>query len=313
MELRQLKYFLVCADQGSLTKAAEELFTTQPHVSQVIRSLERELGVSLFRRTGTGVALTEDGERIRLLARNAVKSADLIQDTAEDVRGETLRIAVNPSSRLAVLAGEYFCDHRDSCMTMEYTECSIEQMLELLQNHRYDLGLLFLPENKRTAFSFLAERKHLRYIPLLNSDLVLHCGPGSRFFGRESIQPEELDGCTCIQLEDDYFSVDELLAEHGGFRSRKLAIRKAIRTNSDHLMLEMLRNTDLCNLGSYWLRGTEGETAFTRAVVEGFRGQVSFGCLCIDNRPLSPLSESFLARLKERMEKNALAIPPAGA
>ena len=40
MEIRQLRYFLLCAEKGSLTRAAEALYTSQPHVSQVIRSLE---------------------------------------------------------------------------------------------------------------------------------------------------------------------------------------------------------------------------------------------------------------------------------
>ena len=44
MEIKSLQYFLVCAERGSLTSAAEELYTTQPHVSQVIRALEKELG-----------------------------------------------------------------------------------------------------------------------------------------------------------------------------------------------------------------------------------------------------------------------------
>ena len=47
MELRQLEYFLECARRGSLTRAVEALYTTQPHVSQVIRALERELGAAL--------------------------------------------------------------------------------------------------------------------------------------------------------------------------------------------------------------------------------------------------------------------------
>ena len=47
MELRQLEYFLECAQRGSLTRAAEALYTTHPHVSQVVRALERELGVKV--------------------------------------------------------------------------------------------------------------------------------------------------------------------------------------------------------------------------------------------------------------------------
>ena len=297
VELRQLQYFLECAERGSLTKAAEALYTTQPHVSQVLRALERELGVTLLRRTGNGVALTEDGERIRFFAENAVKNAALLRETAEDRRSETLRVAANPSSRLASLAEEYFRERAASGAEMQYTECGVEQMMELLQHRRYDLGFLFLPENKRAAFSHLAERRHLCYLPLLQTDLVLHCGPSSPFFGRETVAPEELRDLDCVQLEDDYFALEELLTEHEDFRSGKWALRPRIRTNSDHLMLDMLRTTSCCNLGSYWLRSGGGP--FSRALVEGFRGRVSFGCLKIDNRPLSPLAEDFLGRLRQ--------------
>ena len=301
MELRQLEYFLKCAEQGSLTKAAEALYTTQPHVSQVIRSLERELGISLFRRTGTGIVLTEDGERIRFYAVNTLKNASLIEETARDRSGETLRIAANPSSRLAACAGEFFSSCEADGITLEYTECSIEQMMELLQHRQYDLGFLFIPDNKHSAFAHLAERRHLHYQPLLRTDLVLHCGPMNPFYGRESIEPEELRGCECIQIEDDFFSLEELLADHPAFRSGKLAFKKMIRTNSDHLMLDMLRKTPLGNLGSYWLRSGYKETGFSRALVKGFEGRVAFGCLRIDNRPLSTSAEAFLETLKARL------------
>ena len=51
MELQQLQYFLTCAQEGSVTKAAEALYTSQPHISQVIKTLENELGVVLFHRS----------------------------------------------------------------------------------------------------------------------------------------------------------------------------------------------------------------------------------------------------------------------
>ena len=299
MELRQLTYFLKCAELGSLTRAAEALYTTQPHVSQVIRALERELGVPLFRRTGGGILLTEAGESIRFYAENTVKNAALIRETAGDRSGATLRIAANPSSRLASLAGEFFCSCREEGIAMQYTECGIEAMMELLQHRQYDLGFLFMPENKGAAFSHLAERRHLRFLPLLRSDLVLHCGPGSPFFGRDAVDPEELNGCACIQMEDDFFSLEELLSEHPAFAGGRWALKKEIRTNSDHLMLEMLRTTDLCNLGSYWLR--EGSGNLSRAVVRGFQGRVAFGCLHIDNRALSGPAEAFLSALRARL------------
>jgi DNA-binding transcriptional LysR family regulator len=301
MELRQLEYFLKCAEKGSLTRAAEELYTTQPHVSQVIRALERELGVALFRRTGSGIVLTEDGERIRFYAQNAVKNTALIEETARDRSGTTLRIAANPSSRLAFLAGEYFNEHMMDGMTLQYTECGIEQMMELVQHRQYDLGFLFMPENKRIAFTHLVERRHLHFMTLLQSDLVLHCGPMSPFYGRDLVEPEELNKCVCIQMEDDFFSLEELLLEHPMYRSGKWSLKKSIRTNSDHLMLDMLRTTPLCNLGTYWLRDSGEGESFSRSAVKGFEGRIAFGCLCIDNRPLSTPAERFLTDIKAKL------------
>ena len=298
MELRQLEYFLKCAEKGSLTRAAEELYTTQPHVSQVIRALERELGVSLFRRTGAGVALTDDGERIRFYAENAVKNAALIGETARDHSGERLRIAANPSSRLAVLAGEYICAHIQEGLTMQYTECGIEQMTDLLQHRQYDLGFIFMPENKRSALVHLAEQRHLNYTPLLQSDLVAHCGKKSPFYGRKVISAEELNGCEFIQMEDDFFSLEDLLMEHPAFYSGKWTLKKLVRTNSDHLMMDMLKTTALCNLGSYWLRDGGEDDPLSRAVVDGFQGRVSFGYLQIDNRLLNEPAQRFLAVLQ---------------
>jgi hypothetical protein len=134
----------------------------------------------------------------------------------------------------------------------------------------------------------MLRRRRLRYVPVRVTDLVLYCGQRSRFFGRESVEPQELDGCACIQMEDDFFSVEDLLMEHGDFRSRRCAIRKVVRTNSDHLMLRMLRDTELCNIGSYWLRDSVGGDV-SMAAIRGFEGRVSFGFLRDEVAPCGPL------------------------
>ena len=89
-----------------------------------------------------------------------------------------------------------------------------------------------------------------------------------------------------------FFQVEDILMRNEHFRSGKCALRRVIRTNSDHLMLEMLRKTALCNLGSYWLPETPA-APFSRAMVQGFEGRVAFGCLRIDNKPLSAPAEGF--------------------
>ena len=303
MDMQQLQYFLISAEKGSLTKAAEALFTTQPHVSQVIHALEKDLGVTLFDRTARGIALTADGERILVYARNIAKNTDLIREVAEDSSAGRLRIAVNPSSSLAFLVEQFFQSQMKQELSLQYTECGIEQMLDLLEERRYDLGLLFVAVSKLAALDRLAERHHLVYTPLRLSDLVLHAGSKSPFYGRPLIRPEELDGCACIQLEDDFFSVEELLMDDPAFRSGKCALRKVIRTNSDHLMIHMLQETGLCNLGTYWQTRDYSLHGFSMSVIDGFQQQISFGYLHAKDQPLRPEVLPFLAMIERVIQE----------
>lgn len=64
VELKQLEYFVACAQAGSFSKAAELLLTTQPSVSKVIKSMENQMQVTLFKRTAKGIRLTEEGELV---------------------------------------------------------------------------------------------------------------------------------------------------------------------------------------------------------------------------------------------------------
>ena len=61
MELRHLRYFVSVAEQGSVSKAAQQVHVSQPALSRQIRDLEAELGVQLFDRVGRGIELTAEG------------------------------------------------------------------------------------------------------------------------------------------------------------------------------------------------------------------------------------------------------------
>jgi LysR family transcriptional regulator, hca operon transcriptional activator len=75
MELRHIRYFLTVAETESFTKASEKLFIAQPSLSQQIKDLEHEVGVSLFDRSSRKVRLTEEGQAFQIYAKRTLENS----------------------------------------------------------------------------------------------------------------------------------------------------------------------------------------------------------------------------------------------
>ena len=69
MTIQQIRYAIVIAQTGSMNKAAEKLYITQPSLTGAVRELEKELGITIFYRSGRGVSLTNDGQEFLMYAR----------------------------------------------------------------------------------------------------------------------------------------------------------------------------------------------------------------------------------------------------
>lgn len=90
MDIKQLRYFSVIADEGQVSKAAKKLHMAQPPLSHHLKMLEQELGVTLMARNGRRMELTESG---KVLLKRAQKILQYIDDTVQEVRetGQGLR------------------------------------------------------------------------------------------------------------------------------------------------------------------------------------------------------------------------------
>ena len=82
MDAADLKFFEEVAQSGGMSRAAKKLNTVQSNVTRRIRTLESELNVSLFNRTGRGVSLTPAGEQLLPLA---IRVARLIDEAARAI------------------------------------------------------------------------------------------------------------------------------------------------------------------------------------------------------------------------------------
>lgn len=105
--VKQLRAFCFAAQSGSISKAAERLYLSQPSVSLQIQALERELGITLFERRGPRISLTPDGETLYELALPLVEGIDALPEQFrshhESVQSGRLDIAAGESSTLYIL------------------------------------------------------------------------------------------------------------------------------------------------------------------------------------------------------------------
>jgi DNA-binding transcriptional LysR family regulator len=90
-EIRQLRYFVAVAERGNVSQAALELHLSQSALSEALRKLELELGVTLLTRTSRGVSPTPAGDALLTHARTAIEHFDAALQAA---RGQTGRLRV---------------------------------------------------------------------------------------------------------------------------------------------------------------------------------------------------------------------------
>jgi DNA-binding transcriptional LysR family regulator len=89
MEIRDLEYFLACCETRSFTAAARQAHIVQSAMSSAIGRLERDLGVSLFDRSATPIAVTEQGEALRLASQRILDGVQAARDEVLAVSGRT--------------------------------------------------------------------------------------------------------------------------------------------------------------------------------------------------------------------------------
>jgi DNA-binding transcriptional LysR family regulator len=150
LNLRNLRSFLVVAQESSITRAASRLHVTQQTLSQQIQNLERALGVTLLVRTSRGVSLTAAGEQLRAGGRTLMDVAETLFGTvraAADGRVGRLRVATasHPTTQLAIeVANAVETEHPGLDVEIRTVLRPVEAMAELHAGTS-DAALLWLP------------------------------------------------------------------------------------------------------------------------------------------------------------------------
>ena len=154
MESRHLRYFVAVGEELSFTRAAERLHIAQPPLSQQIRQLEEELGVTLLERAARPVRLTEAGLLLLDRARELLAALEAtVADTRRIGRGQAGRLMIGfAGSAMYVGLPDIIGAFRDACPDVEVAldEMLAAEIAEALRQRRIDVVSLALRCSRRT-------------------------------------------------------------------------------------------------------------------------------------------------------------------
>ena len=148
ISLKQVRYFIAAAELGQISHAAVELNVSQSAVTSAIQQLESILGVKLFERTPTGVALTVEGNRFLPRARNilaAVNEAVSIRASSNQVVTGKVRVGITYT-----VAGYFLPQHYARFtraypnLTVDLYEASRSVIEQALLDQALDIGVILI-------------------------------------------------------------------------------------------------------------------------------------------------------------------------
>lgn len=211
MDTNKLELLLKTVDCGSMKKASDKLNYTQSGLVYTLNSLEKDLGLSLMKRSHKGVALSNEGKRLEPFIRNIVENVHLLEKEIQrikDLDSLTLKVGAYPAiSKLwmpSVISS--FKEIYPNFQVSLYV--GMEEMHDMVQSGELDL-----------AFCEIGISKGLTWTYLTDDEIYVAVPHPSPFKGRAALSLKELEEYTV------------LMPSHNPHSSGNASIRKWLECN----------------------------------------------------------------------------------
>ncbi len=218
MTIQQLKYVLTIVEAGSLNKAAEVLYISQPSLTSSVQELEREIGITVFNRSGRGVTLTNDGLEFVQYARQVVHQYDgLLEKYGKD---GMVKKKFGVSAQHYSFAVKSFVEMVKQYNLSEYEfairETKTKDVIDDVSFGRSEIGILYLSDFNRKAIEKLLHTNNLEFHHLIDCDAYVYLWKGHPLAGKKSIRFEELADYPCLSFEQgaqsSFYLAEEILS-----------------------------------------------------------------------------------------------------
>lgn len=254
MNLRDLKYVLSVAEHHHFGKAAEDCFVSQPTLSNQIKKLEDELGVTIFERTNRSVEVTAVGKPILTHAQLILEQVDIIQQLArasQNPLSGSIQIGVIPTLS-PYLMPLIFKPLKTKCpqMLMVLSEELTLTLIERLKKHEIDAALV----------ASEVDEKEFTVIPLFREPFWLAYPCNHRFAKVTKISQNDLDNAELLLLAEGHCLAKQAMDVCHRNNRKDLGEMVDLRASSLETLLQMVS----AGLGTTLVPALALETSWTK-------------------------------------------------
>ncbi|HKW69224.1 MAG TPA: LysR family transcriptional regulator [Candidatus Dormibacteraeota bacterium] len=251
IQLLQVEGFLEVARRGSVSRAAEALFITQPTLTARLKALEHDLGAPLFLRTPHGMRLTDAGRAWVPYAERALRAL-------VDGREALQQVMTASAGHLMVAAAPAVSTYVLPELLERFVAAHPRVEVSVRTGHSEDVVELVLRDEVQLGLGRAIRHPDLELRPFHTEDLVLVCAPDHPFTKRGAATMAEVAGQKLIMFDrtSSYYEITQ-----GAFLSAGISLRGGMELDSIEAAKKMVER----GLGVALLPGT----AVAREVASG--------------------------------------------
>lgn len=248
MTLQQLYYIIRISEEGSFNKAAEILYVAQPSLTSAIREVEKEFGITIFKRGAKGVTLTPDGADFLQYARQVYSQYDALLERFG--KGGNLKKKFGISTQHYSFAVKAFVEMVKTFDTSKYEfairETKTRDVINDVSTQRSEIGILYLCDFNRKAIMKILDSNNLNFNKLIECNSFVYLWKGHPLAGEKSIRFSQLSEYPCLSFEQgdnsSFYYAEEILSTNDYPRIIKAC---------DRTPIEFTLNKELVRFASY--------------------------------------------------------------
>ena len=208
----------VICDEGSLNKASEQLYISQPSLTSALQELEKEIGITVFNRSGRGVTPTNDGLEFIRYAREVLSQYDNLLEKYG--KGGNLKKKFGISTQHYSFAVKSFVEMVKHFGTDEYEfairETRTRDVIDDVASGKSEIGILYLNDFNRKPLEKLLRSNGLTFTSLTECSAYVYLWKGHPLAQKDKIRFEDLKDYPCLSFEQgdkgSFYYAEEILS-----------------------------------------------------------------------------------------------------